>query len=296
MYSDVPGVPGVTGIDMKSSLPFKYKLPAWLWVIQVITGLLLVIYVIIHTIDNATILISQELYEHMLAFWHETIPGWIYILMVLGLVAIFLVHTFNGIRIASKPYKEIDLSWRHNLKLKHTGTAFWYTQVLTGSAIAMFGVWHLLVQHGTEATTTAVQSAERVSPVIFTMYLVFLAALMYHAFNGCRSVLLKLGLATDKGREGVLIGFMALLFIIFFSAGALSIAKFLPDPIAAPVTYPSGGANEGADGHNEPAIGHGDLGESNVARPAGDLPIFTGGSDTEVDDDESSEVTGRGGE
>lgn len=276
---------------MKRSLPFSLKLPVWLWVIQAATGLLLVLYVIIHTIDNATILVSQKLFEDMLAFWHETLPHWFYIIMVIGLVGIFLVHAFNGIRIASKPYKEIDLSWRHNVKLKHTGTTFWYVQVLTGSAIAMFGIWHLLVQHGTVATTTAAQSADRVSPVILFMYLVFLAALMYHSFNGCRSVLLKLGLATDKGKEGVLIGFMALLFIVFFSAGALSMAKFLPDPV------PSATDSIVNGGTQTEAVGHGSLGESNVARPAEGSPIFAAGDDDEgIDDDESTVESGPGGE
>jgi succinate dehydrogenase/fumarate reductase cytochrome b subunit len=267
---------------MKRDISFSLRVPAWLWAIQAVTGLLLVIYVIIHTVDNATILLSQETYEDMLALWHESLPSWFYFLMVLGLAAVFLVHAFNGIRIASKPYRDLDVSWTHNVKLKHTGTTFWYTQVLTGSAIAMFGIWHLIVQHGNEATTTAAQSAARVSPFIFTMYLIFLAALMFHSFNGCRSVILKLGVATDKGREGVLVGLMALLFIVFFALGALSMAKFIPDPV--PTAAGAGG------GHNNITTRDSGI-ESNTAQPAEDLPIFTGGGNaaTEVPGVESEE-------
>lgn len=205
-------------------------LPVWLWIVQAATGLLLVLYVVIHTIDNAMILLSDKAYEDMLALWHETLPHWFYILMVIGLIGLFILHAANGIRIASKPYKDIDVSWRHNVMMKHSGTWFWYTQVLTGSGIAMFAVWHLIVQHGTVATTTAAQSMLRVSPTVFIIYVIFLAAIMFHSFNGVRSVIIKLGFMTDKAREGVLIGILAILFVVFFLTGALSIAKFIPSP------------------------------------------------------------------
>jgi succinate dehydrogenase / fumarate reductase, cytochrome b subunit len=205
-------------------------LAVWLWTIQALTGLLLVLYVIIHTADNATILFSTKSYEDMLSFWHHTLPHWFYILMVLGLAGIFLIHTFNGIRIASKPYKDIDVSWKHNVKLLHSGTMFWYTQVITGSAIAIFGIWHLIIQHGSVATQTAAQSAERMSITVFLIYLIFLAALMFHSFNGVRSVIIKLGYMTDKGKEAILVGLAGLLILVFFFTGAAGMAKFLAPP------------------------------------------------------------------
>ncbi len=238
----------------------------WLWSLQALTGLLLVVYVVVHTLDNATILLGQEAYESMLALWHETLPHWFYILMVIGLVGIFLIHAANGIRIASKPYRDIDVSVRQNWLLKHHGTTFWYMQVATGSAIAMFAVWHLIVQHGTVATTTAVQSAERVSVTVFIMYVIFMAALMFHSFNGLRAVLLKLGIMTDRAKEAILISVVALLFIIFFVLGAASIARFIPAPqietapAAGTVSVHESGALERADG----------------PRAADDLPIFVG--------------------
>jgi len=252
---------------MKSSL----KWPAWLWVMQAVTGGLLVIYVIIHTIDNGMILAGQDEYEKMLSLWHETLPHWFYILMVIGLVGVILLHMLNGIRIASKPYKDIEVSWRHNIMLKHQGTAFWYTQVISGSAIAMFAVWHLIVQHGVEATTTAAQSAERVTPTVFIIYVLFLAAVMFHSFNGVRSVILKLGFMTTKAKEGVLVSLMTLLFIAFFFVGVLSMAKFIPAPIDAPQTGDTAGNDTGR-------TNVGELGESNHPIRGGDSPITrTGG-------------------
>jgi len=238
--------------------------PVLLWSLQALTGGLLVIYVVVHAIDNAAILLSEKNYEDMLALWHKTLPHWFYVIMVLGLVAVFLAHALNGIRITSKPYKEIDVSWRHNVMLRHSGTLFWYAQVLTGSAIAMFGIWHLLVQHGTVATTTALQSADRVTPTVFTMYVLFLAALMFHSFNGVRSVTIKLGFMTDKAKEGVLVGLMGFLFIVFFVVGVMSMARFLPAPQPDPAALHSSAPLE--------------KGES--PQPPGDLPIF---SDTKSD-------------
>ncbi len=211
-----------------------YLWAARLWLVQVITGLLLVVYVVVHTIDNGAILISQQLYEDALALWHS-LPGWLYALMVLGLATFFVIHMANGIRIASKPYKQVEISWKHNWMLKHPGTGFWFTQVLTGSLVAIFGVWHLIVQHGADQTTTAAQSAARVTPIVYLAYFVFIAAIMFHSFNGIRSVLLKMGIMTDKAKENILIGLMALLFIIFFLIGVLSIGKFLASPETFPV-------------------------------------------------------------
>lgn len=195
--------------------------------IQALTGLALVLWVIIHTVDNAFILVSREAYEKALHLWHS-IPGGIYSLMVIVLIGLFVIHMLNGIRIASKPYKNVDISWTHNLKLRHSGTVLWFAQVITGSMIAFFGIWHLIVQHTVEPTMYAAQSTARVNPTVFVIYLIFLAALLFHSFNGVRSVIIKFGVMTEKARESVLIGFMALLFIVFFIVGAFSMGKFLP--------------------------------------------------------------------
>jgi succinate dehydrogenase/fumarate reductase cytochrome b subunit len=208
----------------------SYILPVWLWLLQALTGLALVLYVVIHTLDNATILISKELYEDMLRLWHESLPHWFYLIMVAALVIAFAIHTLNGIRIASKPYKEIDKSWRHLTMMKHSGTIFWYLQVFTGSMIAIFGVWHLIVQHTGDPTTTVDQSILRINPSVFIIYVIFAAALTFHSFNGIRSILIKLGFLTDKIKESILVGFLAFLFVVFFLLGAFSLAKFLLAP------------------------------------------------------------------
>jgi len=239
----------------------------WLWTAQAVTGLLLVAYIIIHTLDNAAILISPEAYEAMLDIWHGWLPGWFYVLLVIGLTGIFLIHTMNGIRIASKPYRDIDISWKQNAMLKHSGTFFWYAQVISGSAIAIFGIWHLIVQHGNVATTTAAQSMERVSPTVFMMYLLFLLAVMFHSFNGIRSVIIKFGIMTDKAKEGILVSVMAFLFIVFFIVGAMSMAKFIPNP------------DQAAIGGNNQAHSSASIEESKVPMPASELPGLTGGGE-----------------
>jgi len=279
---------------MKSS----HLWPVWLWALQAVTGGLLVIYIIIHTVDNGMILLGQHEYEKMLAFWHETLPHWFYLLMVIGLTGIFILHMANGIRIASKPYKDIDVSWRHNVMLKHQGTIFWYAQVVSGSAIAMFAIWHLIVQHGIEATTTAAQSASRITPTVFIIYVLFLLAVMFHSFNGVRSVCLKLGLMTDKAKESVLVGFMMLLFIIFFFVGVLSMAKFLPQPIEI---IPLPAVQE--SGQNSGGISTGEIGESlqptlrddhGITSGAGPVAGDGSGHLPEMDDTVESEEVGGG--
>jgi succinate dehydrogenase/fumarate reductase cytochrome b subunit len=205
----------------------KYRWATYLWLLQVLTGLALTLYIILHTIDNGAILISPEKFNEMLRFWHD-MPDWIYNTMVVGLVGVFILHMLNGIRIASKAYMKTDVSGKHLLMLKHPGTWFWFIQVLTGSIVAIFGGWHLIVQHSGHAVETAADSAENVTPLVFLIYIIFLGAAMFHSFNGIRSVMLKLGYATSKAKENILIGVMALLFVTFFVVGVASMAKFLP--------------------------------------------------------------------
>lgn len=239
----------------------------WLWALQAVTGLLLVVYIVIHTIDNATILLSEQAYEDMLDIWHGWLPGWFYLILVIGLSGIFLLHMMNGIRIASKPYGGIDVSWKHNVMLKHSGTMFWYAQVVSGSAIAIFGIWHLIVQHGNVATTTAMQSMTRVSPTVYIIYLLFLLAVMFHSFNGVRALIIKFGIMTDKAKEAVLVSVMAFLFIVFFIMGAASMSKFVPDP---------GQSVRGGETEMHPPAA---LEESNAPRPASELPGLTSGGE-----------------
>jgi succinate dehydrogenase/fumarate reductase cytochrome b subunit len=247
-------------------MKFSRTWAVWLWALQAVTGLLLVVYIVIHTIDNATILVSTQAYEDMLEIWHGWLPGWFYLLLVIGLVGVFLIHTMNGIRIASRPYRDFDISWKQNVMLMHTGTSLWYAQVVSGSAIAIFGIWHLIVQHGTESTTTALQSMMRVSPTVYIIYLLFLLAVTFHAFNGVRAIIIKFGIMTDKAKEGVLVSVMALLFIVFFVVGAASMAKFIPGPSEVAV-------EEEAEMHSTAV-----LEESNTRRPASDLPgLMSGG-------------------
>jgi succinate dehydrogenase/fumarate reductase cytochrome b subunit len=205
----------------------SYLWAVWLWAVQAATGALLVLYIVIHTIDNGTILVSRQAFDDMLKLWHEGIPKPLYDLMVIGLVGVFVLHMLNGIRIASKPYKEVDKSWRHAWMLKHTGTTFWFAQVLSGSVIAIFGVWHMIVQHALKATTTAPQSADRMSMIVYLVYLIFLAGIMFHSFNGVRAVIVKLGYMTDKMKEGILTILVALACLVFFFVGAVSMGVFL---------------------------------------------------------------------
>jgi len=251
---------------------FRLKIPVWLWTLQAVTGLLLVIYIVIHTLDNAMVLIGVAEYEKMLAFWHHTLWSWFYVVMVIGLVGVFLVHAANGIRIASKPYKDIDVSWTHNVKMKHTGTFLWYTQVITGSFIAMFGIWHLIVQHGADPTEFAWQSSMRVTPIVYAMYVLFLAAVMFHSFNGVRAIIIKLGFMTDKSKEAVLISVMALFFAIFFFLGVFSMAKFIPSPDVSSGITVNGTADISGETVNDGGGGmeSGVVGESDTASMVSD--------------------------
>ena len=67
----------------------------WTWVAHRITGVMLFFFLFAHVIDTAMVRVSPEAYNTAVATYKNPVVG----LMEVGLVAAFLFHALNGIRV-----------------------------------------------------------------------------------------------------------------------------------------------------------------------------------------------------
>lgn len=67
----------------------------WSWVGHRITGVTLFFFLFVHVIDISMVRVSPEVFDEVVATYKNPVVG----LMEAGLVAAFLFHALNGIRI-----------------------------------------------------------------------------------------------------------------------------------------------------------------------------------------------------
>ena len=67
----------------------------WSWVLHRITGVTLFFFLIVHVIDIAMVRVTPEFFDRVMDTYKNPVVG----LMEAGLVAVFLFHALNGIRL-----------------------------------------------------------------------------------------------------------------------------------------------------------------------------------------------------
>jgi succinate dehydrogenase / fumarate reductase cytochrome b subunit len=67
----------------------------WSWVLHRITGVTLFFFLIVHVIDIAMVRVTPEFFDRVMDTYKNPVVG----LMEAGLVAVFLFHALNGLRV-----------------------------------------------------------------------------------------------------------------------------------------------------------------------------------------------------
>ena len=199
-------------------------LPTWLWFLQVVTGIGLVLFVIIHIFDVSTIILGENVYNKFAKFLEEDLS--FLTTLITWLVGIgLLYHAINGIRIASKPYQRSGLMFRHTTGMKHSGTWFWLIQVITGSLIVFFAFTHWFLIHYVDKGVVSFKTTlgRLTEPWFLVFYVLFLLSLLFHAINGLRSVIIKLGWVTTKESESKLIKIVYAVGLVLLILGVISL-------------------------------------------------------------------------
>lgn len=209
----------------------KTKLPMWLWVIQIIMGIGLVIFVLIeHLPGLSTIIIGRDIFDTYAEILDKFIPPLLLTLIIIALFAAIAIHGGINLRIISKIYRKPDQTISYATRFKHGHTFYWIFQCITGSLLAFFLIVHLWVTHmiapGEKLVDFVKTNARLGNNWYILFYICFLSLLLYHALNGTRAVLIKLGLVTTKKEEFLTLGLVGLLFFSFLIIGLTTLYFF----------------------------------------------------------------------
>jgi succinate dehydrogenase / fumarate reductase, cytochrome b subunit len=67
----------------------------WSWVAHRVTGVLIFVFLLVHVLDTSLVRVSPEAYDAVIGTYKNPVVG----LGEAGLVAAFLFHALNGVRI-----------------------------------------------------------------------------------------------------------------------------------------------------------------------------------------------------
>lgn len=171
--------------------------PAWLDIIQGLTGLGLVVFMWTHMFMVSSILISNDaMYFVTKMFEGQPIFGRSYPILV-SLFAIFItlilvIHAFLALRKFPSSYRAYHSLHVHLSGLRHPDTWLWYIQVITGFMLFFLAPVHLyqLITHPADIGPYA--SSNRVwTGMMWPLYLVMLFAVELHASIGFYRLVVK---------------------------------------------------------------------------------------------------------
>ena len=187
------------GLSEKSS-----SLPAWLDLVQGISGLLLVLFTWAHMFMVSSILLGNDaMYFVARMFEGEPIFGEPYPILVSMVAAfiflLFIVHAMIAIRKIPSGYREFQIYQNHARLFKHSDTSLWMWQVVTGFVLMFLASGHMYQMLVHPADIGPFASADRIwSGRWWPIYLVLLFAVELHGGIGVYRLALKWGWFTSK--------------------------------------------------------------------------------------------------
>jgi fumarate reductase subunit C len=178
--------------------------PAWLDIIQGVTGLALVLFMWAHMFMVSSILLGKDAFYFVARMFEgQYIFGRPYPLLVSFIVAavfvIFVVHALIAIRHMPNSYREYRTFWQHSRSLRHPDTTLWLIQVITGLLLMFFASVHLYGMFTHPGDIGPYASSDRiVTGVMWPLYLLLLFAVELHAGIGIYRLALKWGWPSGK--------------------------------------------------------------------------------------------------
>jgi len=196
---------------------------AYLDWLQMLTGVLLILFMWCHMILVSSVIISPRLMNSIAWFFEATY------MVQLGGPAIFLVFLMHFILASRRiPFTATDQQtiWSHAKFLKHRDTWLWLVQTSTAIIILIMGSIHMWVVLN-DLPITAAKSAARVASHGWTLfYLILLPAAELHVSIGFYRVGVKWGFVSAVTRPKAK-RMEYILFCVFTLIGLLTIILFL---------------------------------------------------------------------
>ena len=217
------------------------RIPAWLDLTQSGTGLILGLFMWVHMLLVASILLGKGSFNFVaktmeLSFLSGTGHGYpiAVFFAVSGVFTLFILHALLGVR-------KFPISWQqHRIirdqmgMMKHQDTNLWYIQVVTGFIMFFAGSVHLYTMLTHPGSIDPYLSADRVvSSHFWFLYLILLICVELHGTIGLYRLCMKWGwfqgknFKTARENRKKLKQFKNRLTIFFLSVGVLALLVFI---------------------------------------------------------------------
>ena len=195
------------------------RVPAVLDVGEMLSGTLLVVFMITHLLLVASIILGPESFR-ALAIWFEETFYFAYI-AVAGIILLILAHMVLTVSKIPTNFSKHMQILRMSGRMPHMDTFLWVVQVLTGLAIAIFASIHLWVI-ATGFPITPEKSAARVVGDFTWFYILFVFFVELHLSVGFYRIVAKWGWWSRKFMHW----FHYVQMIIFWTIGYYAIYLF----------------------------------------------------------------------
>jgi fumarate reductase subunit C len=219
----------------------KSRLPARLDFLQSGTGLVLCLFVWVHIVLDASIILGPRAFNWVsknmeLAFLSDTGHGYpIAVFFAVFIVFfLFIVHALLGIRKFPISWKQHRIIKDQMAMMRHQDTNLWYIQVLTGFIMLFAGPVHLYTMLTHPGSIDPYLSAGRVlGGNMWFIYLILLVCAVLHGNIGLYRLCMKWGWFQGgdyrRARENraKLKNLRNKLIIVFLSAGLLALLVFV---------------------------------------------------------------------
>lgn len=156
--------------------------------VQMVSGLLLVLFLWTHMLFVAAILLGINAFN-VLAHFME-VSGLVPVTVVF-LILVIGSHVGAVVRRMPRQWREQKIVWRHARMIRHSDTWSWVFQAITGAALLILVVIHIAVV--TFAGIDAKLSSLRVAGGFLVFYIVLLLLSEYHASVGLYRIFVKWG-------------------------------------------------------------------------------------------------------
>jgi fumarate reductase subunit C len=157
--------------------------------IEMISGLLLVLFMFGHLLMLSTILAGPDTMNSLAAFL-ESPPFYMAQLGAVGVSFLLFIHVVTAGRKLPSRVREQTMLWRLSKQLRHTDTWLWSIQAVSGMIILAFVAIHLWVIL-TTFPIDAIKSSRRVAESFGYLYLPLILVVELHVGIGLYRAVMK---------------------------------------------------------------------------------------------------------
>lgn len=204
-------------MQLQNAIGRNHQLDYLVEVIQMVSGLLLVLFLWTHMVFVAAIWLGVDAFNALASFMERfgLLPA-----TVVFLILVFTLHVGAVIRRIPRQWSEQKIVWRHAKLIRHADTWSWLFQVITGIAMLALAIVHMVAV--TYGGIDANLSSGRVHGGFLIFYAVLLLLSEYHASVGLYRIFVKWGWVARHSLKRVL-GVISLLTV---AVGAVSLWIF----------------------------------------------------------------------